>query len=414
MYEPELDPNTGEFNLWENAVISGAKKNELIQLMANRLQLLSEKKELKALLTGENVNFILFQNKLLGKDAKILRETIESFKQLLEDVSSDKENLSKEIQDLKFKLSVVRNIREKYRRENPKLFDIVDTISSLNDILKDFELYTPQNVKRIASNNFVKIFSNVLSEPALFPALIEPNESPVLRKLADEYNKLRSSKNNITGTSMFLPRISNIVYSSNTLAAKSLGTDAKVNALHKLYQQTGLVITEPTLNKFYRIKANKTKDGYIILGGYKDADSDKLISDIINEFINGHVDVEKEDWINYFNADPDRTAIILQMILNGTPIEDALMLVNQPIIQHFVSTNRTSKIRAALKIPRVSLADYYKEMLLPLGKKPIFDGPFLDEMATIEMLLEDSLIRDQINIFNDLDKTDLSNDIVSC
>jgi len=411
MYEPELDPNTGEFNLWENAVINGAKKNELIQLMANRLQLLSEKKELKALLTGENVNFILFQNKLLGKDAKILRETIESFKQLLKDVSSDKENLSQEIQELKFKLSVVRNIREKYRRENPKLFDIVDTISALNDILKDFELYTPQNVKRIASNNFVKIFSNVLSEPALFPALIEPNESPVLRKLADEYNKLRSSKNNITGTSMFLPRISNIVYSSNTLAAKSLGTDAKVNALHKLYQQTGLVITEPSLTKFYRIKSNKTKDGYIILGGYKDADSDKLISDIINEFINGHVDVEKEDWINYFNADPDRTAIILQMILNGTPIEDALMLVNQPIIQHFISTNRTSKIRTALKIPKISLADYYKEMLTPLGKKPVYDGPIFNEMATIEMLLEDSLIRDQITKFNELDKTDLSNDI---
>ena len=411
MYEPELDPNTGEFNYDENEVISGAKKNELIQLMTDRLQFLSEKKELKALLTGEKVNFILFQNKLLGKDAKILRETIQSFKQLIEDVASDKENLSQEIQDLKFKLSVVRNLREKYRRENPKLFDIVDTISGLNEDLKYFELYTPQNVKRIASNNFVKIFSEILSEPALFPSLIEPNESLILKGLAGKYNKLRSSKNNITGTSMFLPRISNLVYSNNTLAAKSLGIDAKVNALHKLYQQVGLMITDETLTKFYQIKSNKTKDGYIILGGYKDANSDKLISDIINEFINGHVDVEKEDWINYFNADPDRTAIILQMILNGTPIEDALMLVNQPIIQHFVSTNRTSRIRKALKIPKTTLADYYKEMLLPLGKKPVFDGPIFNEMATIEMLLEDSLIRDQINIFNNLDKDDLSNDI---
>lgn len=410
MYEPEMDAN-GELMHAESVTLSLVRKNEIMNTMIQRLEMLTEKKRLKEALKGDYANFVLFQTKLLGKDQRIVKETIESFKQLLDDVKSDKESLTTQISDLKFRLSVINNLRSKYKRENPALFNILSEISDLNNILAELEIYNPQAYKRMATNNLVKTLSDVLSEPALFPYLIEPNDSLTLKRLAAEYDQLRSAINDVTGTSMFLPRISNLVYSNNTLAAKSLGIDAKVNALHKLYQQVGLRFTDPTLTGLYQIKANKAADGSIILGGFRDADQDKLISDIINEFINGHVDVEKEDWINYFNADPDRTAVILQMILSGTPIEDALMLVNQPVVQHYISSNRTNKIKAALKIKKPKLSDYYKELLAPLGKKPIFDMGRFDELATIQMLFEDSLIKDQIKLFNDLDKSNLTNDI---
>ena len=185
---------------------------------------------------------------------------------------------------------------------------------------------------------------------------------------------------------MFLPRISRAIYEENTLGKKALGIDAKTNALHKLFQQVGLRITEPNLTETYLLKANKYK-GEIILGGLKDADQINYISDIINEFINGHVDIEKEDWINYFNADTGRTSVILQMVLNGTPIEDAIILVNQPIIQHFTVKTRRSKIKSGLKIKVPSVEDYYKSIMQPLGMSVVYVNGFFSEIATIKRIL---------------------------
>jgi hypothetical protein len=189
------------------------------------------------------------------------------------------------------------------------------------------------------------------------------------------------------------------IYVENALGMKSLGVDAKTNALHKLYQQTGLRFTNKDLNDIYLLKSNK-ENGQIILGGMMDADKRHYISDIINEFINGHVDIEKEDWINYFNSDQARTAIILQMVLNGTPIEDALLVVNQPIVQHFIASRKGSVIKSALDIKKKYLADYYKLITKNTELKPIIKYGIIDEKSTIESFLKNPLVRDRIAEFN--------------
>ena len=259
--------------------------------------------------------------------------------------------------------------------------------------------YTVGNIKNIASNNLIDSFASVLSEPALFKFLTKPNESPVLKGLAEKYNVIRSAKNQITFSTMYLPRISLAIYVENALGMKSLGVDAKTNALHKLYQQTGLRFTNKDLNDIYLLKSNK-QNGEIILGGMMDADKRHYISDIINEFINGHVDIEKEDWINYFNSDQARTAIILQMVLNGTPIEDALLVVNQPIVQHFIASRKGSVIKSALGIRKQKLGDYYKEITRNTELKPVYIHGFFSEAATIKSFLKNPLVRDRIAEFN--------------
>jgi hypothetical protein len=411
MYEPQLN-SEGELQDFNSAVLGGVKRKQVMDLMLSRISVIEEKKVLKQALNSDYANFVLFQSGMLRKDQKALKSALESFKQLLEDVKSDKDNLTAQISETRFKLMVVRNMRDKYQRENPEIFKIINEIADLNDTLSELEAYTPQNLKRYATNNIVANFASVLSEASLFPSLIEPNDSLILQELSKKYLKLRPSGLGITSTSMFLPRVSNLIYAENALGKKSLGIDAKTNALHKLYQQTGLRLTNPELTDIYRLKSNKTKDGHIILGGYKDADNNYLISDIINEFINGHVDIEKEDWINYFNADKDRTATILQMVLNGTPIEDALLLVNQPVIQHFIASNRTSQVKRSLGKKRVTNKEYYENLLLPLGKRPIVINGMFDEVATIQSLLEDSLIKDQITLFNQADKSDLEAELI--
>jgi hypothetical protein len=192
---------------------------------------------------------------------------------------------------------------------------------------------------------------------------------------------------------MFLIETSIRIFTENNLGKKSLGVDAKTNALHKLFQQVGLrFASNPQtvdINSFYLLKSNKNPDtGEIELGGLYDADGVNLISDVINEFINGHVDIEKEDWINFFNADRERTPLILQMVLNGTPVKDAILLVNQPIIQHYIRSSKITKVGKALGQKSASLfKDYITPAMNYLEITPVTVDGLVDEAATVEKVL---------------------------
>jgi hypothetical protein len=101
-------------------------------------------------------------------------------------------------------------------------------------------------------------------------------------------------------------------------------------------------------------------------------------------------DIEKEDWINYFNSDKARTPIILQMVLNGTPVEDAILLVNQPIIQHYLRSSKVGDVGASLGQKGKKANSYILDGLKTLGIKPIMQEDFpskVDMPQTITMIL---------------------------
>jgi hypothetical protein len=135
----------------------------------------------------------------------------------------------------------------------------------------------------------------------------------------------------ISATDLFNPRTSWRIYRENILSKDALGIDAKINTMQKEFQLANLKFVNPFLTTYY-FKANKNKDGHILLGGIKDADGENKISKIYSEMINGHVDIAKEDWIILLGMDNETSPIAHAMILNGTPIKDVLaFLKSEPI-----------------------------------------------------------------------------------
>ena len=400
MYEPMLD---SEGNIMDDSIVDSADfTKNMLNNIRERVVNLQNKKEIKELLNNTGAYFV---KGLYEKDIKNL-------KGVLYDLSTRKASYDDPLVEgahLRIKLLIARI--EHLLKENPSLADTLAKLKEINKDLDTLQGYTPNNIKNVSSNRMIKVISGVLSEPALFSRFTKPNSNKILPEIAAKYLALRNKGGKISSTDIFSPLTSVALFKENTLGKKSLGVDAKMNALHKLFQQVGLRFNAGNITNNYRMKANRTTSGEIILGGYIDANNENLISDVINEFINGHVDIEKEDWINYFNGDNVRTPLILQMVLNGTPVKDAILLVNQPIIQHFLRENFVGHIGRTLGSKSKSEKQYVIEALKVLGVSPIMEEiqtpkgkkSVINLQDTVTMLLEDDYFKRHIERFNETD-----------
>ena len=379
MYEPKLDD---EGNIIDDAIVDSSNfTNDMLNSIRERVINLQSKKEIKELLNNTGAYFV----------KGLYEQDIKNLKGVLYDLSTRKASYDDPLVEgahLRIKMLIARI--EDLKTQNPTLVSTLNNLKAINEDLNGLQAYTPQNIKNISSNRMIGVISDVLSEPALYSRFTKPNANTILPTIADRYLKMRGTGGKITASSMFSPMTSVQIFNENTLGKKSLGVDAKVNALHKLFQQTGLRLTDNFLTNNYYLKSNKDKNGSIILGGHLDADGVNLISDVINEFINGHVDIEKEDWINYFNADKARTPLILQMVLNGTPIEDAILLVNQPIVQHFLRSSKVGDVGISLGQKSKKANSYILNNLdlLEYPRIMMEDNPNMVDMdKTISMIL---------------------------
>lgn len=362
MYEPKLD-EAG--NVVDDSIVDSANfTKDMLNNVRERVINLQSKKEIKELLNNTGAYLV----------KGLYEQDIKNLKGVLYDLSTRKASYDDPLVEgahLRIKMLIARI--EQLKQQNPTLVSTLANLKTINEDLNSLQAYTPQNIKNISSNRMIKVISDVLSEPALYSRFTKPNANSIVKNIAERYLTLRGAGGSISASSVFSPMTSVAIFKENTLGKKSLGVDAKVNALHKLFQQTGLKFTDSFLTNNYKLKSNKDVNGSIILGGLRDANQEHLISDIINEFINGHVDIEKEDWINYFNSDKVRTPIILQMVLNGTPIEDAILLVNQPIIQHYLRSSNVGDIGTSLGVRGKKANAYILEGLKMLGISPVME-----------------------------------------
>lgn len=294
--------------------------------------------------------------------------------------------------------------------QDPEIIELTKTIANLKKIYQKYEKYSPGRIKSGSSNEVIAAISDVLSEPSVMSTFLKPTDSPILKGIAAQYDKkYRMGIGRIKSSRMFTPSVSLQIFRENATGKKSLGIDAKTNALHKLYQQVGLRYTDQFFLDNFRMRSNKDDNG-VILGGlyeannpYREGADKYLISDIINEFINGHVDIEKEDWINYFNADKARTATILQMVLNGMPIEDAILLANQPIIHHYLKNRNLNQTSKQLGFVGKKAGMYLIEGLTAAGLKSYlqYDSGRFSLRKTVREMMSDDLFNKHIKSFNE-------------
>lgn len=246
--------------------------------------------------------------------------------------------------------------------------DFYNNLSALEEAYA--ELLSVKNLKKLmlapkgmlatSHNNFVKAVSNMMSQPIMFKSLTAPNNNDYLHSfIVDLYNRVEKQKGsektysnvediskNIKGAELFLPSTSTRIQREVIGAKSPLGISAKINAMHRLFQQSGLRFVDPFYNMYY-LPAQR-KNGDITLGNRYTTDG-VLISDIDSQFINGNVDAEKEDWINRIFADKARTPLYQQMVgLNGTSMEAATILLLQPVMNEFFRDSKPNKFKQAV------------------------------------------------------------------
>lgn len=257
-----------------------------------------------------------------------------------------------------------------------KLAALEKSYQELVSVIKELKK-VPEGMLATSHNNFVKAVTTMMSQPIMFKSLTAPNNNNYLHSfIVDLYNRVEQQKGsdktysnvediskNIKGAELFLPSTSTRIQREVIGAKSPLGISAKINAMHRLFQQSGLRFVDPFYNLYY-LPAQRSDLGYITLGNRYTTDG-VLISEIDSQFINGNVDAEKEDWINRIFADKARTPLYQQMVgLNGTSMEAATILLLQPVMNEFFRDSKPNKFKQAVSGKYVGKNTLFKQLLL--------------------------------------------------
>jgi hypothetical protein len=383
MYEPSID---SEGELINSPVVSKVEHqreldyhkqeideiNRLIEVASSELISLPEyqkKEELKAELEKIKIEEPKLElseadlNKVKGKTLS-LEELQMTFQQQNQSQSNFKQGIS----------DILREIA-KIKKQSSNMVELYNQIEQLKTLKNSW--YESRNMSKDKVTNGIKTLYNkilsttetVLSNPALFEELTKPNNNniiiPTIKKFYRELNKSIDSP--INGTKVFLPSTSTLIHKDTLESKKSHGIVAKMNALHKLYQQTGLRFSSPLYNMYFL--DGLKKNNQVVLGSKytKDVVGGKkvLVSDILSQFVNGHVDIGNEDFINRIKSDQQRSPLYMQMTIQGTSLDTQIIVMMQPIINEYfakVSDNLFKQILYPSK-GSATEADIYANML---------------------------------------------------
>lgn len=229
------------------------------------------------------------------------------------------------------------NVPKSMKRERSfmKVQEFVDYANELIDKLNDLEAF-----EYGAGNEVIEVMSDMLSHPEMYDALITPNDSPNMKEAAKNVNSRP-----IKASDVFSPVTSYRIFAENILAREALGIDAKINTMQKEFQKAGLKFQsdDPLLFQYW---LPSHRNGFEIpLGKIDFVDNSGIrISSIFNEFVNGHVDVSKEDWIILLGMSDTITPLAHTMLLQGTPLTYVLAFLRNPKVVEAIKNTQQSLV----------------------------------------------------------------------
>jgi len=250
---------------------------------------------------------------------------------------------------------------------NDKFFETVSKIKGSKN--KAIQLQ-----KKAVQNEFIDSIRSILEMPENYANLIRPNDTYILKDLADElqddvstYDKftkqngevnMKGSKKMISPTTTLEPLYNLSKHEENLIGKAVLGIAASENALSPLFDAAGgkLPLTydstvyvngryvKDTDNpETYQMRLllphNKIGDN-ISLSDVYSADGVDRISDVYSQGMNGWVDVEKDEWIFYIQGNYEIAPTFLYLIKAGVPVRDAVYFVSQPMIREYAEQQR--------------------------------------------------------------------------
>lgn len=251
-------------------------------------------------------------------------------------------------------------------------------LAQVNKKINEFD-----NYKKGITNNLVQTLKNVLSVGELYDHLVVPNNNNILTEHTGKSKP-------ISTTQVFSPLTSWRIYAENILSKDALGIDAKINTMQKEFQRANLKFNGKLLNSYY-FKANKDAEGNILLGGKKDQAGNR-ISKILSEFINGHVDIAKEDWIILLGMNQETSPLAHAMILAGTPIKTVIDFIKSQPVQLVLELSNRPVINQKLDNAYFSKNSAIVSLIKSLAYQ-ITDPKISEELRTIAKNQTDNKVK---------------------
>lgn len=212
-------------------------------------------------------------------------------------------------------------------------------------------------------NKIIETIREILEHPDVFDALIRPNETDLVKGVADDLsvqniqgynplaNKTNTSQTTISPTRVLEPRYNLYKHESNNIGKKTLGIGAVDNAYSSIFKRIGAYLANTYT---YRTSTGKTHtrrvkvlmphnkmnvDGkeLISLSDLTTVSGEK-ISDLISQLMNGWVDIEKDAWIFNINGNNTAGPVLLFLLESGVDFKTAAYFVSQPLVIDYIKT----------------------------------------------------------------------------
>jgi hypothetical protein len=264
-------------------------------------------------------------------------------------------------------------------------------------------------------NKVIEKIREILEHPDNFDALIRPNDTDLVKGVADDLakenihgfdpltNKSKAKGKKISPTRVLESRYNLYKHDSNNIGKKTLGIGAVDNAYSSIFKRVGARLEksythysrqdgqinlekEPQVRPInIRMKHNTiTENGveYISLSDIDTVTNDK-VSDLIGQLMNGWVDIEKDAWIFNINGNNIAGPVLLFLLETGVDFRTAAYFVSQPLVIDYIkerykvespfynAANPNTPVDSAKPLRKFNVKkDFYiKYGLGPLSKK---------------------------------------------
>jgi hypothetical protein len=228
--------------------------------------------------------------------------------------------------------------------------------------------------KFATQNQFIDSIRSILELPENYAPLVRPNDTYILKDLADKlqddvstYDKftkqngeinMKGNKKILSPTTTLEPLYNLAKHEENLVGKAVLGIAAIENKLSPMFDAAGgkmpltykatkyvngryVVDTKNPAEYNMRLNLRHNKIGdHISISDTDTADGIDKIADVYSQGMNGWVDVEKDEWIFYIQGNYEIAPTFLYLIKAGVPVRDAAYFVSQPMIREFAEQQR--------------------------------------------------------------------------
>jgi len=265
---------------------------------------------------------------------------------------------------------------------NEDLKRIIDNLKKSDDPAKRAQiLRLIDERKKVLENKLITSIRGILELPENYPNLVRPNETYLLKDIADdlesdvvEYNKFENehkegtryvidkegkAKKVISPTRVFEIGYNLHKHDVNMVGKAGLGIVAIENSLSPIFNALGAKMPltyKPVYfdearqryveDKFgtdlemrLRLNHNTTAGGNISLSNILNAEGDS-IADLFSQMMNGLVDVEKDAWIFFIQGNTEVIPMLTYLLKAGVPKNEAIYFVSQPLVREYVKQQK--------------------------------------------------------------------------